>query len=392
MPRFPGFATRTQRISGSVYEKFRARMLSQGDRLVGLHIGDAFPPPPYEIPIGAAFANAHPDFHRYCDTFGVAALRDALVEKLRTDNHLDVSRGNVLVTAGATNALSAIVQSVVDDGDDVLLLSPFWPFFRGMVAMAGGNPVEVPLYSDLYARPDLAVAERLEQALTPRTVAVYLNSPNNPSGKVLTRARVETVVDFAARHDLWLISDEAYDGMTFDGREHVSPASLARTTDRVIAVFTFSKVYMFAGLRLGYAVGNEDVIRTVNKAMVHQLYSPSTIAQQMMVEPVRTRAAWSATFVDACRAMRDRVAGALRVEAPLPDGAYYFFFPIDAYLGGRPYDTVIEQLLDAGVSVAPGGDFGTAYRHHLRVCFAGESPERVMEGIRRLNRVLTGSG
>jgi aspartate/methionine/tyrosine aminotransferase len=390
MPRFPAFSTRTTRISGSVYEKFRARMIAQGDRLIGLHIGDAFPPPPYPLPIAAAFADSHPGFHRYCDTFGVAALRDALVEKLRNDNHLDVTRNNVLVTAGATNALSAIVQSLVDDGDDVLLLSPFWPFFRGMVKMAGGNAVEVPLYTALYGAPQMDVRSLLERALTPRTVAVYLNTPNNPSGKVLTRGQIETVAAFAREHALWLISDEAYDGMTFDGREHVSPASLPGAAERTIAVYTFSKVYMFAGLRLGYAVADEEVIRTVNKAMVHQLYSPSTLAQQMMVDAVRTRAAWSRAFVDDCARIRDEVAAALRVDAPLPDGAYYFFFPAGAYLRGRSYDGVIEALLDAGVSVAPGGDFGADFGEWIRVCFAGESPQRVLEGVQRLNRVLAG--
>jgi len=390
MPRFPRFSARTGRVTGSVYEKFRARMAAQGERLVGLHIGDAWPVPSYPLPLDGDFTRAHPGFHRYCDTFGVAALRDALVEKLRTDNRLDVARDSVLVTAGATNALSAVVQSIVDEGDEVILLSPFWPFFRGMVKMAGGNPVEVPLYAALYDTPDIDVTARLEAALTPRTVALYLNSPNNPSGKVLTRAQIEAVAAFARRHDLWLISDEAYDGMTYDGHEHHSPASVAGAAHNTIAVFTFSKVYMFAGLRLGYAVARDDVIRTVNKAMVHQLYSPSTVAQQMMVEPVRTRAAWSRAFVGACLRTRDEVASLLRVKAPLPDGAYYFFFDCAPYLAGRDYDAVIEALLDAGVSVAPGGDFGRDFHHWIRICFAGESPERVREGVTRLNRVLTG--
>lgn len=390
MPRFPHFSQRAGRLTGSVYEKFRARMAAQGDRLVGLHIGDAWPVPSYPLPFDRAFTDSHPGFHRYCDTFGVAALRDALVEKLRGDNGLDVKRENVLVTAGATNALSAVVQSIVDEGDDVVLLSPFWPFFRGMVKMAGGNPVEVPLYAALYDAPGIDITALLEQALTPRTAAVYLNTPNNPSGKVLTRAQVEAVAAFAQRHDLWLISDEAYDGMTYDGRGHHSPAGIPAAADRTIAVFTFSKVYMFAGLRLGYAVAREDVVRAVNKAMVHQLYSPSTVAQQMMVEPVRTRAAWSREFVDACSRVRDDVAALLRVAAPLPDGAYYFFFDAAPYLAGRGYDAVIESLLDAGVSVAPGGDFGQHFHDWIRICFAGESPQRVREGVTRLNRVLAG--
>jgi N-succinyldiaminopimelate aminotransferase len=390
MPRFPALSARSDRITGSVYEKFRARMAAQGDRLVGLHIGDSYAPPPFPLPVDPAFTRRHPAFNRYCDTFGVAALRDALAEKLRSDNALAVSREHVLVTCGATNALSATVQTLVDPGEDVLLPAPFWPFFRGMVRAAGGNAVEVPFYTRLYADAGADVRAMLESSLTPRTVAIYLNSPNNPSGKVLGREQLLAVAAVAADHDLWLVSDEAYDGMTYDGRAHVSPASLPGMDERTVSVFTFSKVFMFAGLRLGYAVAAERVVRAINRAMVHQLYSPSTLAQQMMVEPVETRAAWSRRFVDEYQRTRDAAAAALQVPAPLPDGAYYFFFPIEAHLRGRSVDDVVDACIDAGVSVAPGEDFGADYARWLRICFAGEAPARVLEGIARLNRVLVG--
>lgn len=390
MPRHPDFAARSARITGSVYEKFRPRMAAQGDNLVALHIGDSYASPPYPLPIDDDFLRTRPGVNRYCDTFGIPALRDALAIRLRDVNGIPVTRNHVLMTAGATNALSATVQTLVDPGDDVMILAPHWPFFRGMVRAAGGGVIDVPFYTVLEGGETAGIENMLERSLTKSTVAIYLNSPNNPSGRVLTREQLAAVAGFARAHDLWLISDEAYDGMTYDGREHVSPASFHDTLDRCVSVFTFSKVYMFAGLRLGYAVAGESVIRAINKSMVHQLYSPSTLAQQFMVEPVRTHDAWAVRFVREYEATRDRVAKALRFDAPLPEGAYYFFFSVEKYLHGRSVTDVVNECLDAGVSVAPGEDFGAAYSNWLRICFAGESPERVMTGIERLNRVLAG--
>jgi aspartate/methionine/tyrosine aminotransferase len=160
--------------------------------------------------------------------------------------------------------------------------------------------------------------------------------------------------------------------------------------ERTISIFTFSKVFMFAGLRLGYTAADEAVVRQINKAMVHQLYGPSTLAQQMMVEPVRARREWARRFVAECEAIRDRVAAALRVDASLPEGAYYFLFPIDAYLRGRSFAEVVAALLDGGVSVAPGEDFGADFARWVRVCFAAEATDRVLAGVERLNRVLVG--
>jgi N-succinyldiaminopimelate aminotransferase len=391
MPRYPRFADRSARITGSVYEKFKSRMAAQGENLVALHIGDSYAPPPYPLPVDATFFTAHPGVNRYCDTFGIAPLRDALATKLREDNQLDVQRDNILVTCGATNALAATVQALVNPGEDVMILAPHWPFFRGMVRAAGAGVIDVPFYSVLDKNPGTDIETMLERSLTKNTVAVYVNSPNNPSGKVLTREQLVAVAAFARSQGLWLISDEAYDGMTYDGREHISPASFHDTLERSVSVFTFSKVYMFAGLRLGFAVAGSDAIRQINKAMVHQLYSPSTLAQEMMIEPVRTRATWSKRFVQEYENTRNSVAKALRFDAPLPDGAYYFFFNIEKYLRGRSVTDVVNACLDAGVSVAPGEDFGAAYGNWLRICFAGESPERVMLGVERLNGVLAGA-
>ncbi|MFQ5512579.1 MAG: pyridoxal phosphate-dependent aminotransferase [Candidatus Krumholzibacteriia bacterium] len=390
MPRFPGFAARTGVITGSVFEKFRARMQEQGSNLVGLHIGDAYAPPPYDLPVDAGFLSRHPGFNRYCDTFGITPLREALAEKAQSENALDATPGRVMMTAGACNALSIGMQALVDPGDEVLLPSPYWPFFRGMVRVAGGEAVEVPFYTVLYDDPGLDIAAHLEGHLTAKTVALYLNTPNNPSGKVLDKRQLEQVADFVRANDLWLISDEAYDGMVYDGHEHLSIGALPGMFERTLSVFTFSKVYMFSGLRLGYVVAPESVLANLNKIMVHQLYGPSTLSQQMMVTAVETRKQWSSAFVDHSRELRDMFIRGLAVSPQVPEGAYYLFFSIEDHLRGRDYWQVIDECLAAGVSVAPGEDFGKDFRDYIRICFTGEPPDRLELAVRRLNEIFPG--
>ncbi|MEE9270672.1 MAG: pyridoxal phosphate-dependent aminotransferase [Candidatus Krumholzibacteria bacterium] len=388
MPRFPEFAERTQLITGSVFEKFRAKMQEQGENLVRLHIGDSYIPPPYEMPVDAGFLKEHPGFNRYCDTFGIAPLREVLAEKVKTDNALDATPSRIMMTAGACNALSVSMQALLNPGDEVLVLSPYWPFFRGMVRVVGGTAVEIPFYTPLYDDPGLHIKAHLEPHLTPRTVALYLNTPNNPSGKVLSKRQLQQVADFVREHDLWLVSDEAYDGMVYDEHEHFSIGALPGMFERTLSIFTFSKVYMFSGLRLGYVVAPETVLRNLNKIMVHQLYGPSTLSQQMMVSAVETRSQWSAAFVDHSRELRDMFIQGLEISPQVPEGTYFLFFPIKDYLDGRDYWEVIDACLGNGVSVAPGEDFGKDFGDYIRICFTGEAPDRLELAVRRLNEIF----
>ena len=158
--------------------------------------------------------------------------------------------------------------------------------------------------------------------------------------------------------------------------------------DRTLSVFTFSKVYMFSGLRLGYVVATRDVLEAMNKIMVHQLYSPATVSQQMMVRPVKTRSRWAATFVQEMCETRGMVVDRLAIEPQVPEGTYYCFFPITEYLAGREYGDVIRACLDAGVTVAPGADFGEDYGEWIRICFAGEPPDRIERAAERLNTIF----
>lgn len=388
MPRFPNFAHRVESITGSVFEKYRSKMVAQGENLIKLHIGDTYLPPDYDLPVDKNLLADHPDFNRYCNTFGFEPLRDALTVKLKEDNSLSVNRDQILITNGATNALSISMMALVQPGDEVLVLSPAWPFFFGMVQIAGSKIIEVPFYTRLFDEPELDIERYLAEFITSKTVAVYLNTPNNPSGKILSQPQLEQVARVVQKNNLWLVSDEAYDGLTFDGQTHVSIATLPGMFERTLSVFTFSKSFMFAGLRLGYVVASEDVVATLNKMMVHQLYSPSTLAQQMMVEPVKTRRQWLPSVRNHYQMLRDLAVDIIEIDLHTPDAGYFIFFPADKYLRGRNYWDVIEMCLENGVSIAPGDSFGKDFSHYIRLCFTGEPEERLCVGLARLNDIL----
>jgi N-succinyldiaminopimelate aminotransferase len=389
MPKFPNFSQRALQITGSVFEKFRAKMAAQGEDLIKLHIGDTYLPPKYPLPVHSAVMEKHSDFSRYCNTFGVEPLRDALVEKLQTDNELQVEKAQILITNGATNALSIAVMTLVDPGEDVLILTPAWPFFFGMVKVAGGNLMEVPFYTVLFEKPQLDIQDYLSRFISSKTVAIYLNTPNNPSGKVLNHEQLQQIAEFARKHQLWLISDEAYDGLTFDNLPHISVANLPEMFEQTLSIFTFSKSFMFAGLRLGYVVANKTAIKNLNKMMVHQLYSPSTLAQYMMVEPVKTRQQWLPAVLKHYQELRDLFVENLKIDFWKPEGTYFIFFSAEDYLRGRDYWEVVEACLDAGVSVAPGDSFGKDFIKYVRLCFTGEPQERLKVGIERLNKIFS---
>ena len=388
MPKYPNLSAKVRNISGSVFEKFLPKMTAMGSDLIRLHIGDSYRRPPYSLPLDSDFLKQYPDFNRYCHTRGVPELRAAVAEKLATDNQLSAGVDDIMMTAGASNALNVSLMSLLDPGDEVLIITPAWPFIFGMVTLAGGKAVQAPLYVNLYQDSTDDVASLLEQYLTPQTAVVYVNSPNNPSGKVLTRAQLASIAEFARRHSLWILSDEAYDGMTYDEVRHISIASLPGAFGQTLSVYSFSKVFMFAGLRLGYVAGEFETLKQLNKVLLHELYSPSTIGQYMMIEPVRSRKDWFDDFTKECAELRNLASGLLRIEHNVPQGGYYLFFDVSSYLNGRDYWAVVEELVDEGASVAPGNDFGTTFENHIRICFAGEPPERIEIAMDRLNRVL----
>jgi aspartate/methionine/tyrosine aminotransferase len=282
------------------------------------------------------------------------------------------------------------MQTILKKSDSVLVLTPCWPILPGIIRSAEAEIIEVPFYMDLYHGKKFSISRRLQEYLQSNTCALYVNSLNNPSGKVLNRNQLTQIARFAGENRLWLISDEAYDGLTFDGHKHICIATLAGVFEQTISVFTFSKIFMFAGLRLGYAVAPSHVINLLNKTMVHQIYSPPTVNQMMMIDPVRSRHEWMSEVRDRYQYLRDIFISGLDFRVDTPESAYFIFFDVSGFLSNISYDDLILKIFREGVSVAPGSDFGHDFTNYIRICFTGENPERISKAVNRLNRIFAG--
>ncbi len=209
----------------------------------------------------------------YLPTAGIPPLRKAFAEKMRNKNHIPIeSDDEILVTNGGTHGLYAVFHALLEPGDEVIVPDPEWPPTMAMIQAAGGKAVQVPLREDLRFRWNI---DDVEKAITPKTRVLYLNSPNNPSGGVLTREDIERLAAIAKQHNLWVVSDEAYEDVVYHG-EHISIASLPGMYDRTIPVYTLSKSYAITGVRVGYFAIKDKALR--DRALKIVLYTTSNVS------------------------------------------------------------------------------------------------------------------
>ena len=224
MPRPPQLSPAVASLKGSVYSSVLHRLAAWGGEVYPLHVGDTFLEPVEGCRLEDFPLADHPGVNRYAPPQGLPALVDAVVDRLRARTGVPLERENVFVTGGATSGLASIVGAVVSPGEEVLLLAPHWPLIEGHVRMAGGVSVDVPFFGAA-SSPETAVAA-VEAVLTSRTVALYVNTPSNPTGLVIPRPWLEALAAWARRRDLWLLFDEVYEDYVYRG-QHVPGLSLA---------------------------------------------------------------------------------------------------------------------------------------------------------------------
>jgi N-succinyldiaminopimelate aminotransferase len=292
-----------------------------------------------------------------------------------------VERSQVFVTGGATAGLSNAVGAIASAGDEVLLLAPHWPLIDGICRTYGAIPVPVPFFG-VAESPESAV-EVVERERRPRTVALYINTPNNPSGQVIPRESLEALVEWARRSDLWLLFDEVYEDYQYEGA-HTYGLSLA--PERALAAYSFSKGFGMAGYRCGYLAGPPGPMAGALKLHTHTVYSATTASQIAALRVLSGAGeAWLAES-RADYAVTGRKAAA-RLRVPPPQGSTFLFLDVMESLGPGGLPAFLDGCADDGIFAAPGPSFGP-YPTHLRVCYTAAPPDVVARGIEVLARRL----
>jgi aspartate/methionine/tyrosine aminotransferase len=390
MPKPPTLSTSARALRESIFSRLQGRLGRHGADGVPLHLGDTHlaPPPAAQAPLTATAAD-----WRYGAPAGEPALLAVLADKLRRRNGLDWAlEANLQVTVGATAALAAAARAVGDPGDEVICPTPHWPLIRGIVTNAGGVVVEAPLSQRLYAEPDADPAAILEPYVTPRTSALYVTTPNNPDGKQLSRAQLEPLAALARAHDLWVLADEVYEDLAW-AQPHVSIASLPGMAERTLTVFSLSKTYAVAGHRPGYVAGAAAPMHALRKVANHTVYNVPSLLQRA-AHALLTDDASRVWLDDARRSYleaRDEASRLLPAPHHLPDGATYLFADLSRWAPAGDLWPLVERLLEAGVSIAPGEQFGRDFARHARLCFTAVPPPRLRVGLARLADVLSDS-
>jgi aspartate aminotransferase len=348
--------------------------------VIGLHVGEPSFATPQHVRDAAAAALARGET-RYAPNAGLPAQRAAIADKVGARNGLRAAPEQVVVSAGGMEALYVAFAAAVEAGDEVLVPDPGWPNFAMAAQLVQARPVPYPLLPADGFLPDVG---RLDALVGERTKAIVVNSPSNPLGSVLDEALAAALCRFADRHDLWLISDECYDAITFE-RPHVSPGAWDEQ-DRVLSCFSFSKTYAMTGLRVGYLVAplpvaataaklQEPLIACVNVpaqyAALAALEGPQDVVEEMRRTYMERR--------DAATALLD----ARGVGYLLPQGAFYLWIDVRERSGGDVNAWALDLLRRRGVAVAPGTTFGATGEGWVRASLATATDD-LLEGLGRL--------
>jgi aspartate/methionine/tyrosine aminotransferase len=375
----------------------KAKALKAAGRpVIGFGAGEPdFPTPDYIVE-AAVEAARDPKNHRYSPAGGLPEMKQAIVDKTKRDSGYEIEPAQVLVTNGGKHAVYNTFATLLDPGDEVLLPAPYWTTYPEAIKLAGGVPVEV-LADE--TQNYLVTVEQLEAARTSKTKALLFCSPSNPTGAVETPEAIEAIGRWALEHDIWVITDEIYEHLTYGGTKAPSiPVAVPELADRTVVLNGVAKTYAMTGWRVGWMIGPKDVIKAAANLQSHQTSNVCNIAQRAAIAAL----SGDLTAVEEMRKAFDRrrktMVGMLNeipgVECPEPTGAFYAYPSVKGVLGkeinGRTPTTSAELaeiiLEDAEVAVVPGEAFGAP--GYLRLSYA-LGDDDLAEGVSRIVKLLS---
>jgi aspartate aminotransferase len=346
---------------------------SSGVDVISFSLGEPDFPTPLHICEAASEAVKQGKTH-YTPSAGIPELREAIAEKLRNENGMDVTKKNILVTPGAKHAIYETCLSILEEGDEAILFDPAWVTLDACVRMCGGITRWI------------RSVEEAQEAISKKTKLIILNSPNNPSGYVLSKDELSTIADLVVDHDLWVLSDEIYEKIIYDAK-HFSIASFPGMLDRTITINGFSKAYAMTGWRLGYACAPPSIFKSMLKIQQHTATCAPSFAQWGGLAALTGPQQCVEDMVREFRRRRDLLVGKLNrigLRCALPEGAFYLFLDVSSIGTGME---VSELLLKKGVAVTPGEDFGPSGKNFIRISYAA-AYEKIEEGIGRIEEAI----
>lgn len=383
----------TESLTLSIDQKAK-QMRAEGHDVVGFGAGE----PDFNTPthiIEAAKEAMDKGLTKYTPASGTLELKKAIVEKLKRDNNLNYSTNEIIISNGAKHTLFNIFQVIIDPGDEVIILKPYWLTYPEIVKMANGTPVFVDTdYSNDFEIDIKAV----EEAITSKTKAIIINSPNNPTGTVYSKNTLLELANLAVSRGLYIISDEIYEKLIYDKQEHISVAALSeQIKDHTITVNGVSKAYSMTGWRIGYASGPRELIKAMANIQSHATSNPNSIAQYASVAALNSESDFTATMNKELNRRRvymvDKINSIKGLSCTNPSGAFYVMMNISNIIGKKYKQksldsalTFAEELLKAKmVTVVPGEAFGM--EAYVRLSYA-VALENIKKGLSRIEEFV----
>lgn len=374
-------------VTMAVNDKAKA-LQRAGHEIVALAGGDPDFATPEHIVAAAFTAIENGRTHYPAPSKGITGLLEAVAEKMNRENGVHVEPGtDIVITPGSKWALFLALSSLLNPGDEVLILEPAWVSYPAMVRLAGG--IAVPVSLPVETRFTIT-AELVEEKVTPRTKAIMVNSPNNPTGRVLTHAEAKALVNVAIHNDLYVITDEVYEKMIFNGHHHLSLASYPGMGERTLTVNGLSKAYAMTGWRLGWLAGPTPIMKLAARMHSQTVTSAATFTMDAAIAALNGPQEEVEIMCQAYRERRDFMVAALNeipgIECPYPEGTFYLL-PRFPGIALNSVDLADAMLEEAGIAAVPGIAFGQSSEGHLRFSIATAMCE-LERAVERLQKVV----